>query len=231
MPIRCFFRFSLAPFRTSLPWQLYPHLARNLSSQLLSPRKPPLKMLSTNSTIRGESGAIYRLVNPLGHSGRGTTATSNVWKVVRESDERRPEFVAKSPSREDDEPRNWPAFQHEAKMQRLFVEDPMLRRMVDFVPKTEKTPQPVMILEPFQKPLWDARTTRSFSTREIKWIMRGVLLGIMTVHRKGLVYTGLPSRPHVHLHVADETQILRWRTLASAASITRNATTTPVRLL
>jgi hypothetical protein len=78
-------------------------------------------------------------------------------------------------------------------MQRLFADEPMVRHMVDLVPESEPGVPPMMVLEPFQKTLWDARTTRPFSTREIKWIMKGVLLGIMTIHRKGLVYTGLPS--------------------------------------
>jgi serine/threonine protein kinase len=146
-------------------------------------------MFSKGSTVCGESGSVYRLVDALG-TRRGTT-TPNVWQVVEEPDG--PEFVAKGPSRDDDEALNWPAFQHEAKMQRLFTDDPMLRRMVDFVPKTNDM-KPMMILEPFQKTLWASRTTRPFSTKEIKWIMKGVLLGIMTVHRKGLVYTGSARR-------------------------------------
>jgi hypothetical protein len=143
-------------------------------------------MLSEGLTARGESGAVYRFISPLG-SGRGTRAP-NVWKAVRDLDDGA-EFVAKTPSRDDDESLNWPAFHHEVNMQRLFADDPMLRRMVDFVPRTEGG-KLIMILEPFQKTLWDARTTRPFSTQEIKWIMKGVLLGIMTVHRKGLVHTG-----------------------------------------
>ncbi|KAL2024451.1 hypothetical protein VTK56DRAFT_8262 [Thermocarpiscus australiensis] len=67
----------------------------------------------------------------------------------------------------------------------------MVRHMVDFVAGSDTGGGPLMILEPFQKTLWDARTTRSLSAREIKWIMKGCLLGIMTVHRKGLVYTDL----------------------------------------
>jgi hypothetical protein len=43
-------------------------------------------------------------------------------------------------------------------MQRLFAEDPMMRRIVDFVPGTETT-RPMMILEAFEETLWDARTT------------------------------------------------------------------------
>ncbi len=63
-------------------------------------------------------------------------------------------------------------------MQRLFAHDPMIRRMVDYVPAGEETPRPVMILEGFQKTLWDVRTTRVLSRRETKWIMNGVLLGL-----------------------------------------------------
>ena len=89
-----------------------------------------------------------------------------MWKAVRDSDDGA-EFVATTPSRDDDESLNWPAFHHEVNMQRLFADDPMLRRMVDFVPKTEGT-KPIVILEPFQKTLWGARATRPFRTQEIK---------------------------------------------------------------
>lgn len=137
-------------------------------------------------TVRGESASVYRLVGPLGK--RPGPATINLWKVVRDSDPRS-EFVAKGPKGEDDGSRGWPAFHHEAEMQCLFGNDPMVRHMVDFIPEAE-VGTPIMILEPFQKTLWDARLTRPFTRQEIKWIMKGCLLGIMTVHREGYVHTG-----------------------------------------
>ena len=143
-------------------------------------------MLSEGLIIRGESGAIYRLVHSLG-SGRDGPA-ANVWKAVHEPDDHS-EFVAKGPSREDDEASNWPAFRYETKMQRLFSRDSMIRHMVDFALEADTT-RPMMILEPFQKTLWDARTTRPFNTHEIKWIMQGVLIALLNIHRKGLVFTG-----------------------------------------
>ncbi|KAL2169654.1 hypothetical protein VTG60DRAFT_5793 [Thermothelomyces hinnuleus] len=75
-------------------------------------------------------------------------------------------------------------------MQRLFAEDPLIRHMVDYVPRTEET-GPMMILEPFQKTLWDARTMRPLSTQEIKYIMKAALVAIVIVHSKGLVYADL----------------------------------------
>lgn len=143
-------------------------------------------MWSEGLTICGESGAGYRLVHPLGRGSDGPAA--NVWKVVRESDDHA-EFVAKGPSGEDDEALNWPAFRYEAKMQRLFCKDSMIRHMVDFAPETDTT-RPMMILEPFQKTLWDARTTRPLSTHEIQWIMQGVLIALLNIHRRRLVFTG-----------------------------------------
>ncbi|KAK3298002.1 uncharacterized protein B0H64DRAFT_474018 [Chaetomium fimeti] len=79
-------------------------------------------MFSKGLTIRGESGAGYRLVHPLGRP------TANVWKAVHESDDHS-EVVAKGPSKDDDEASNWPAFQHETKMQRLFSKDPLIRHL------------------------------------------------------------------------------------------------------
>lgn len=74
-------------------------------------------------------------------------------------------------------------------MQRLFANYPMIRQLVDYIPDS----QPVglmMVLEAFTDSLWDARNTRSFTTKEIKLVMKGILLGVCTVHMKGLVYTG-----------------------------------------
>lgn len=65
----------------------------------------------------------------------------------------------------------------------------MIRRLVDYVPESEPA-GPMLVLEAFTDSLWDARNARPFTTKEIKWIMKGVLLGIFTVHMKGLVYTG-----------------------------------------
>ncbi|KAG5302212.1 serine/threonine protein kinase [Histoplasma ohiense] len=79
---------------------------------------------------------------------------------------------------------------HEVEMQRLFKDDQMIRPMVDFVPSSEPG-GPLMILKPFEQTLWEARNTRPFSVPEIKWIMKGVLLGLYTVHMKDLVYTDL----------------------------------------
>lgn len=81
------------------------------------------------------------------------------------------------------------ALKHELEMQRLFAKDPMIRRLVDYVPESEPV-GPMMVLEAFTDSLWDARNARPFTAKEIKWIMKGVLLGIYTVHMRGLVYTG-----------------------------------------
>ncbi|EER40039.1 conserved hypothetical protein [Histoplasma capsulatum var. duboisii H88] len=82
------------------------------------------------------------------------------------------------------------SFMHEVEMQKLFKDDQMIRPMVDFVPSSEPG-GPLMILKPFEQTLWEARNTRPFSVPEIKWIMKGVLLGLYTVHIKDLVYTDL----------------------------------------
>ncbi|KAJ8129925.1 hypothetical protein O1611_g3705 [Lasiodiplodia mahajangana] len=141
-------------------------------------------MSTTTTTRRGESNAVYSFVRPLGrHTGNRT----NVW-LVKRNDEN--EFVAKGPSPEDDKSSGWPAFQHELKMQRLFNEEKMIRRMVDFLPFSA-TDDPMMVLAPFGQTLWDARNARPMTTSEIKWIMEGVLLGIRTSHQRGLVHTDI----------------------------------------
>ncbi|KAL1851584.1 hypothetical protein Plec18170_006404 [Paecilomyces lecythidis] len=66
----------------------------------------------------------------------------------------------------------------------------MTRRLVDYIPDSEPG-GPMMVLEAFTDTLWEARNARPFTMNEIKWIMKGILLGIFTVHLKGLVYTDL----------------------------------------
>lgn len=47
-----------------------------------------------------------------------------------------------------------------------------------------------MVLEAFTHSLWEGRNARPLTTKEIKWIMKGVLLGTFTIHMKDLVHTG-----------------------------------------
>ncbi|GKZ73022.1 hypothetical protein AnigIFM60653_005164 [Aspergillus niger] len=146
-------------------------------------------MASAGLICQGEGGRRYRLVRPLGTPVRGGKGC-NVWLGL---DDSKPdaEYIMKRPPAEQNE-ESWPgalsAFKHELEMQRLFAKDPMIRRLVDYVPESE-TSGPMMVLEAFTDSLWDARNVRPFTTKEIKWIMKGVLLGIFTVHMKGLVYT------------------------------------------
>ncbi|KAI1913243.1 hypothetical protein LOZ12_001422 [Ophidiomyces ophidiicola] len=74
-------------------------------------------------------------------------------------------------------------------LQRLFKKDPMIRKLIHYIPDSEPG-GPMMVLEAFTNSLWEARNARPLTAKEIKWIMKGVLLGIFTVHMKGLVYTG-----------------------------------------
>ncbi|CCF35287.1 hypothetical protein CH063_07107 [Colletotrichum higginsianum] len=142
-------------------------------------------MLSAGDTFRGECGLTYRLVRPLGSDSR-----NNVWNAVDASRETS-QYIAKGPSDGDDKSRDWLAFQHELDMQRLFAKAPMIREIVDFVPISESA-GPLMILEPMPMTLWEARNTRRLTKREIKWIMRGILLGIGAVHAKRMVFSVSP---------------------------------------
>ncbi|SPB46077.1 unnamed protein product [Aspergillus niger] len=145
-------------------------------------------MASAGLICQGEGGRRYRLVRPLGAPVRGKGC--NVWLGL---DDSKPdaEYIMKRPPADQNE-ESWSgalsAFKHELEMQRLFAKDPMIRKLVDYVPESEPS-GPMMVLEAFTDSLWDARNVRPFTTKEIKWIMKGVLLGIFTVHMKGLVYT------------------------------------------
>lgn len=147
----------------------------------------PAKMLRDPETRRGASGALYSFMTPL-ETDTGTPSKRNLWTVWHDKQEE--ELVAKGPSKDDDKTQGWPAFQHEVEMQRLFKDDKMIRPMVDLFPSSD-IDEPMMILQPFEQTLWDARNTRHMTTEEIKWIMEGVMLGLGTIHRRGLVHAGL----------------------------------------
>lgn len=148
-----------------------------------------LARIHGNSTTRhGESGALYSFVTPL-ERNTGSISRRTLW-IVQQEGKQKAELIAKGPSKDDDQTQGWPAFQHEVKMQRLFNEDKMIRPMIDFLPSSD-TDEPMMVLKPFGHTLWEARNMRPMTTPEVKWIMEGVLLGLQTMHRKGLVHTGL----------------------------------------
>jgi protein kinase len=147
-------------------------------------------MVTAGLICHGEGGTRYRLVRPLGTRVRGKIP--NVWLAVDDSNAD-VEYVVKWPPEDDTNDGSWSnassAFKHELQMQKLFTKDPMIRTLVDYVPDSEPG-GPMMVLEAFTDSLWEARNARSFTAKETKWIMKGVLLGIFTVHMKGLVYTG-----------------------------------------
>lgn len=152
-------------------------VARHYSSTTLSP----------GLTCIGESGDKYELTRSLRTQLPNDQA--NIWVAVKDSD-KKIEYVAKGPLfSKGGKNTATSAFMHEVEMQKLFKDDQMIRPMIDFIPSSEPG-GPLMILEPFEQTLWDARITRLFTVAEIKWIMKGVLLGLYTVHMKGFVYTG-----------------------------------------
>jgi hypothetical protein len=74
-------------------------------------------------------------------------------------------------------------------MQKQFLKSPMIRKMVDLIPKSVIS-APMMVLQPLEESLWDARNNRPFTVDEIKWIMQAVLMGLGEIHLEGLVYSG-----------------------------------------
>jgi len=139
-------------------------------------------MIFCGVCLRGESGWKYRLLSPLSKS------PSNVWKAVDSEDECL-EFIVKAPSNHDNASLDWPLFRHKIQMQRRFDKSPLIRQMVDFIPGSNLSP-PMAVLQAFEKSLWNARNRRPFSLDEIKWIMKGVLMALWTIHPEGLVCSG-----------------------------------------
>ncbi|GKZ82341.1 hypothetical protein AnigIFM56816_007153 [Aspergillus niger] len=113
-------------------------------------------MASAGLICQGEGGRRYRLVRPLGAPVRGKGC--NVWLGL---DDSKPdaEYIMKRPPADQNE-ESWSgalsAFKHELEMQRLFAKDPMIRRLIDYVPESEPS-GPMMVLEAFTDSLWDAR--------------------------------------------------------------------------
>jgi hypothetical protein len=145
-----------------------------------------VSMMKRGERVRGESGHEYCLVSPF--SAQSAEREPNVWKSVDVKDESM-EYVLKGPSPQDDASLGWPFFKHEVQMQQRFIESPFIRKMVDYVP-TSDSKKPMMVLQAFEKTLWDARNRRALTRDEIRWIMKAVLIGLWTIHRDGLVHSG-----------------------------------------
>lgn len=218
---------------TMIPLQRFPTLALTKRPTLLQACLPYTALVSARTvgnfkTRRSDSGVVYSFVAPL-ETNTGSTLRRNLWKVWRDGNHET-ELIAKGPSRDDDRTQGCPAFQHEVKMQRLFNKDKMIRPMVNFIPSSDVDDEPMMVLNPFEQTLWDARNARPMTTAEIKWIMEGVMLGLQTIHRRGLVHTGLFSNSIFLFHkfgngyLADLEQTSRWRTSVLLGSTTKSPT-------
>lgn len=146
--------------------------------------------IEAGTCVQGESGRKYRLVFPLFE--KHSRNASNVWTAVDDHDASL-EFVVKAPSHHDNISLGWPLFQHEIQMQRRFHSSPLIRKMIDLIPQSGSTPT-MMVLQTFEQSLWSARNVRPMSMDEIKWIMKGVLIALWTIHREGLVYSGWHDR-------------------------------------
>lgn len=167
----------------------------HLKTSLRSPSTGPVPItrpftIQAGAHVQGESGRKYRLLSPL--SENVSKDASNVWKAVDDHDAGS-EFVLKAPSHQDCAKLNWPLFRHEVDMQRRFSSSPFIRQMIDFVPQSAAAPA-MMVLQAFEKSLWNARNKRPMTMDEIKWIMKAVLIALWTIHREGLVYSGGRNR-------------------------------------
>ncbi|EPE30277.1 Protein kinase-like (PK-like) [Glarea lozoyensis ATCC 20868] len=139
-------------------------------------------MVDAGSYVQGESGRKYRLLSPL------SKRRSRVW-IAEEADDGKRSYVVKEPSPLDSS-QGWPLFKHEVQMQKKFSTSPLIRKMEDLIPETNESP-PIIVLEAFEQILWEARNSRPLTIAQIRWIMKGVLLVLWTIHREGLVYSDL----------------------------------------
>ncbi|KAF2436215.1 kinase-like protein [Tothia fuscella] len=123
-------------------------------------------MTKPGDLLVGESGRKYRLAEPL--FAQTSSTPPRVWKAVDEEDGKR-EFVVKEP----------------IQMQNQFKESPFIRKMLDYIPQSVSN-KPMMVLQAFERSLWNARNRRELTINEIKWIMKAVLIAVWTIHREGL---------------------------------------------
>lgn len=145
----------------------------------------PSRSLSHKLKLVGQRGQTYVLRAPL---ARRRDKPCNVWSAAAENDET-DQYVIKQPN--DDDGSDWSSFMKEMQMQEFFRNSNYLRRMVDVIPQLPDSDPPTLVLEPFQKSLWNARMQRPLSTGEIRSVMKSILLGLGTIHNQKLVYTGL----------------------------------------
>lgn len=144
-----------------------------------------MSSLQKGMTLISKTEKSYTLIAPLVQR-----EIPNVWKASLNNNTNH-QFVIKHPQSDNSPGAKWPAFQKEMETQNLFSDAKFIRRMVDTIPPRSNLELPMMVLEPFEKTLWSARTKRPFTTREVKHVMKSALLGLWEVHRRGLVYCGM----------------------------------------
>ena len=152
----------------------------------------PQPTLRRGATFLSALGRTYTLTYPLVHR---TGLAPNVWKAF-DADSPSDKYVIKGPR--EDSLATLAEFQREVRFQEMFrgCGARFVRGLVDVIPREgigDGVGTAYMVLEPFEKTLWMARMTRGLSGREIKWVMRGSLMGLREIHERGLVHCGVSS--------------------------------------
>ncbi|KAI1291495.1 kinase-like domain-containing protein [Xylaria venustula] len=132
---------------------------------------------STAVILTGESGSVYIV------SGRNVDSRVREWFLWNNNEK----FIGKGPDPAHNAEGSWAAFHQDESMRRLFQEQDMISRWVDFIPTGFYVP--LMVLVPFEQTLWEARHRRPMTTLEIKWIMKRLLLNIQQIHLQNFVHT------------------------------------------
>lgn len=138
--------------------------------------------LTEGAELKGEHGATYLAVSPLGQA--------NVWTAVETTNDENKVVVVKEPDA-NDAARGFPSFQNEMVMHELLKDSKGVRQQRDRIPSTSPSELPMLVLEITSTTLWSARAKRPFTLPEIKEIAKGALVGLRDVHAQGLVYADL----------------------------------------
>ncbi|KAM5457607.1 hypothetical protein MaudCBS49596_000805 [Microsporum audouinii] len=145
-----------------------------------------LRVLFQGMKLIGKRGETYTLHHPL-IQRRGKRC--HVWSASKDSDAL-DQYVIKQP--DDEDGLGWPNFTKELEMQKKFQKSAYIRRMVDLIPApADLQASYMMVLEPFEKSLWDARLRRPLILEEIRSVMRSIAIGLGIIHQMNLVHTDL----------------------------------------
>ncbi|KAK8207308.1 kinase-like domain-containing protein [Phyllosticta capitalensis] len=88
---------------------------------------------------------------------------------------------------------NFKRFENGERVSKIFRDSKHIWRIIDTIQPASKYDPPRQICGPFRLPLSDARVERLFTRREVKSIMKDILVALQEIESKGFVYADLST--------------------------------------